>query len=198
MKNLPSLILTALVIFVLPIAGYSQPDTAKITSKALDIADSLIKADKYENWKNYADLAPDGVIKYYGGKDGYIEHIRVGRMRTLSMIEEDAPVLKPLQFLSRNEEWQGVIRASRYIHKDDNTKLHVVTYFICQSKDDGETWRIFDVSYNSVANIIYLMPDINDELAIKEPSVMTPEEELAREQQAKAAAAGQKTTAKKK
>jgi hypothetical protein len=70
-----------------------------------------------------------------------------------------------------------VIQESRYIHKDDK-KLHIVTYFVGQSTDEGNTWRLFDVGYNKVANIIYMMPDILD-LPIPEHTVRTEEEELA-------------------
>jgi len=57
--------------------------------------------------------------------------------------------------------------------------------------DDGQTWRLFDVSYNSVANIIDMFPEIFDNLAIKEPQILTAEQEAAQEQ----ASAQQQATA---
>jgi Neuraminidase (sialidase) len=171
----------------------AQPDSIKITQNALLFADSLVKMDSFETWPAYADLAQASVIKYYGGKQSYIDHILQGRWRTRSNIAENSPELKMLQLVNvLNDEWQCVIRESRYFHKDDQ-KYHFVTYFVGQSLDGGETWHLFDVSYNTVANIIYMFPDIHGDLAIREPTILTPEQELALEQ----AAAGKKEAAKK-
>jgi len=52
---------------------------------------------------------------------------------------------------------------------------------------------MFDVSYNTVANIISMFPEVHGDLAIREPTILTPEQELAQEQ----AAAGKKGAAKK-
>jgi hypothetical protein len=81
----------------------------------------------------------------------------------------------------RNDEWQCVIRESRYFHQNDQ-KFHFITYLIGQSTDQGETWRLFDVSYNTVANIIYIFPEIHGDLEIKQPVILTPEQELAEQQ----------------
>jgi hypothetical protein len=153
-------------------ASYAQPDTARISHNALVYADSLVKADAYGFWSIYADLAPASVIKFYGGKDGYIQHVTVGRLRTTSAIQEAPPELKMLVLETKNDQWQCVIRLSRYFHKGDEKQYHLVTYLIGQSRDEGETWRLFDVGYNSVANIIYIFPEILDDIPIQE-SVVT-------------------------
>ena len=172
----------------------AQPDTAKMTQYALSYADSLIKTDSFQNWSAYADLAMPSVIKYYGGKSGYIEHISVGRLRTISAIAEESPELKVVQLVNvRNDEWQCVIRESRYFHQNDQ-KFHFITYLIGQSRDQGETWRLFDVSYNTVANIIYIFPEVHGDLEIKEPAILTPEQELAQQQ----AASGKNSAVKRK
>ena len=176
---------------------YAQPDTAKISQRALFYADSLIKTDTYKDFSAYADLAPATVLKHYGGKDGFIDHFRTGRPRTVSSIEEeDKPELKIMTLETRDDQWQILIRESRYIHRDDNKKYHLITYFLGQSKDEGETWHLFDISYNKVANIIYMLPDVFDDIAIPEPSIISEEEELAKQQAA--AAAAKKPAAKKK
>jgi hypothetical protein len=180
------------------LAGYAQPDTAKITQRALFFADSLVKTDKYANWAVYSDLVQASVVKYYGGKPGYIEHISNIRKKTVSEVDEADPELKVLNLMTENDQWQCVIRVSRYFHKEDK-KYHFVTYFIGQSKDEGQTWRLFDVSYNSVANIIYMFPDVFGDMPIKESTILTEEQELAAQQKAKeAAAAGKKASVKKK
>ncbi|HVU97457.1 MAG TPA: hypothetical protein VHE34_19675 [Puia sp.] len=176
----------------------AQPDTARISQKALMYADSLVKTDRYGNWQSYADLAPASVIKYYGGKDGYIGHVLSMRGFTMSAIEEDAPSLQLETLVTKNDQWQCVIRLSRYFHKDDK-KFHLVTNLIAQSRDEGETWRIFDVNYNTVTNMILIFPDIMD-MPLKATSILSEEQELAQQQAAAnaAAPAGKKAVARKK
>jgi hypothetical protein len=176
----------------------AQPDTAKIAQKALLYADSLVKTDKYENWGSYADLAPASVIKYYGGRDGYIGHVTSMRGFTMSVIEEDAPTLRLETLVTKNDQWQCVIQLSRYFHRDDK-KFHLVTNLIAQSRDEGETWRIFDVNYNTVTNMILIFPEIMD-MPLKATSILSEEQELAQQQAAAnaAAPAGKKAVARKK
>jgi hypothetical protein len=183
MKRLKPLI-TGLVLCLAQLTGSAQPDTAKIAEKAMFFADSLVKADTYQNWNIYADLSIPSVVKYFGGKAAYIELIQKEWATRVSSLQEDRPTMKFMNLLTHNEQWQCVIQESRYIHRDDK-KLHIITYFVGQSTDDGNTWHLFDVSYNKVANIIYMMPDVLD-LPIPEHSVLTEEEELA---QAKSQAA---------
>jgi hypothetical protein len=167
MKTLTLLLAGSFFLLAIP-AAQAQPNAAKMTQNALFYADSLIKVDSMEDYSAYANLTPVSVIKYYGGKEGFIELIRVTRQRTTSTIAEQSPELKMLQLLNVvNDEWQCVIRESRYFHKLDQ-KYSLVTYFVGQSKDGGETWRLFDVSYNKVANIIAMFPEVFGDLEIKE------------------------------
>jgi hypothetical protein len=153
------------------LVSYAQPDTARISRNALVYADSLVKADAYGNWSTYADLAPLSVLKYYGGKEGFIQRVTVGRLRTTSAIQEAPPELKMLILETKQDQWQCVIRLTRNFHKPDQKEYQLVTYLIGQSKDEGETWRLFDVTYNSVANIIYIFPEILDDIPIQESVV---------------------------
>lgn len=176
----------------------AQPDTAKISQKALAYADSLVKADTYENWSTYAELAPLSVTRYYGGKDGYVGHVLSMRGFTLSALQEDPPQLQMETLVTRNDQWQCVIKLSRYFHKDDK-KFHLVSNLVAQSRDEGETWRIFDVNYNAVTNMMQIFPDIMD-MPLKATSVLSEEQELAQQQAATAAAqpAGKKPAPRKK
>jgi hypothetical protein len=184
-----SFLLTGFLILLAAMAGHAQPDTAKITQRALFFADSLVKTDAYETWPTYAELCPASVVKYYGGKDGFIEHVRTLRKRTISELAEDSPELKMLNLMTQDNQWQCIIRMSRYFHREDK-KYHLTTYFVGQSKDDGETWRLFDVSYNKVANIIYMFPDIFGDMPIQDATVMSSEQELAAQQKAAASGGG--------
>ena len=176
----------------------AQPDTAKISQKAIAYADSLVKADTYQDWSNYANLAPLSVIKYYGGKDGYIGHVLSMRGFSMSAIQEDAPQLQMQTLVTKNDQWQCVIQLSRYFHKEDK-KFHLITDLVAQSKDEGETWKIFDVNYNTLGNMMQIFPDIMD-MPLKETAMLSEEQELAQQQAATAAAnpAGKKAATKKK
>ena len=185
-----------LTLFVFTPTVFAQPDTVKIKERALFFADSLVKTEFYNTWSTYADLAPASVWKHYGGKDGFIDHVLKVHGRFVSSLgDEPAPVLEVISLMTKDDQWQCVIRESRHIHREDK-KFHIVTYFLGQSRDEGETWRLFDVSYNSVANIIYLMPDVMGDLPIPQPYIISEEEELAH--QKAATASSKKSTPKKK
>ena len=178
------------------LASQAQPDTAAISRNALTFADSLVKTDAYGNFSSYAGLAPASVLKYYGGADGYIQHVSQLRTRTTSEQEEMYPVLNVETLRTMDDQWQCVIRVSRYFHKD-NVQYHYVTYFVGQSKDEGVNWRLFDVSYNPVGNMIYIFPEVITDLPIKLPVILSQEQEDKLAQQQTAAAAQGAKKAKK-
>lgn len=184
------------IVFLAYSTSYAQADSAKVSQKVLLYADSLVKTDAYESWSAYAGLAPASVIKFYGGKEGYLDHVRTGRMRTLSTTLENYPQLQIVSLMPVNDEWQCLIRKSWYFHKEDK-KFHQITYFLAQSKDEGATWKIFDLSFNKIANVIYIFPEVNIDMAIPEPSILSEQEELAR-QQAETVTAGGKQVSKRK
>jgi hypothetical protein len=186
--------LSACLFLLAGLAGHAQPDTAKISRNVLVFADSLIKTDAYGNNELYTGLAPASVLKYYGGADGYMQHVYQLRGRTLSEQEEVYPALNVETLRTLNDQWQCVIRVSRYLHRD-NVQYHYVTYFVGLSKDDGETWRLFDVSYNAVANMIYIFPEVMTDLPIKQPVILSQEQEdkLAQQQTAAAAQGARKS-----
>jgi GH18 family chitinase len=90
-----------------------------------------------------------------------------------------------------------VVRQSRYFHKEDK-KYHFITFFIGQSLDDGETWKFFDVNYTTVAKINYQFPEIFGDLAIQEPTILTPEQEAAAQQAAVSVSTTKKQARRKK
>ena len=153
------------------LVSQAQPDTAKISRNALHFADSLVKTDTYAQWSAYADLAPLSVIKYYGGKEGYLGHVQMMRTYTTSSIQEAAPELTMESLVTLKDQWQCVIRLSRYFHRDDK-KYHLVSYLVGQSKDEGETWKLFDVNYNKVSDMMNIFPEILD-MPIKETSMQS-------------------------
>jgi len=202
MKLVITPLVAILVLSMISPAAFCQDSAkiAKIKENAIAFADSLIKTDVYENWSVYADLAPASVLKYYGGKDGFIDNAQKIHARTVSSHDLDFPERKIIALLENQTQWQCVIYESRYIFREENKKYHLVTYLLGQSKDDGETWRMFDVSYNTVANVIYMMPDVNLDLPIPQPYIISEEDELAKakQEEATASAAAKKNAPKKK
>jgi hypothetical protein len=186
--------LSVCVFLLAGLASQAQPDTATISRNALTFADSLIKTDAYGNFSSYAGLTPASVLKYYGGADGYIQHVNQLRTRTTSQQEEMYPVLNVETLRPMDDQWQCVIRVSRYFHKD-NVQYHYVTYFVGQSKDEGANWRLFDVSYNPVGNMIYIFPEVITDLPIKQPVILSQdqEEKLAQQQTAAATQGAKKS-----
>jgi len=188
--------LSVCVLLLAGLASQAQPDTAAISRNALTFADSLVKTDAYGNTSSYAGLAPASLLKYYGGEDGYIQHVYMMRGRTTSEQEELYPVINVETLRAVDQQWQCVIRVSRYFHKD-NVQYHYITYFVGQSKDEGASWRMFDVSYNTVANMIYIFPEVITDLPIKQPVILTQDqEEKLAQQQTAATTQGAKTTKK--
>jgi len=68
-------------------------------------------------------------------------------------------------------EWQCVVRKSRETFVDGKKAL-VISYMIGQSTDGAKSWTYFDVAYNSVENVAYIMPDISGELYIPQRQVI--------------------------
>ncbi len=184
-----TLFLAGAILLFSATSGSAQPDTARIKLRVLLFADSLVKTDSFQNWNAYANLTQESVIKHYGGKDGFIQHILPIRAKRISDIAEAPAELTVQSLMTENEQWQCVVRESRYFHKGDQV-YHLTTYFIGQSKDEGETWKLFDVGYNSVANIIYMFPDIFGDLPIQETTVYTPAQEQAAKEKAELQANG--------
>jgi hypothetical protein len=186
--------LSVCVFLLAGLASQAQPDTATISRNALTFADSLVKTDAYGNTSSYAGLAPASLLKYYGGEDGYIQHVYQMRGRTTSEQDELYPVINVETLRAVDRQWQCVIRVSRYFHKD-NVRYHYITFFVGQSKDEGANWRMFDVSYNTVANMIYIFPEVITDLPIKQPVILSQdqEEKLAQQQTAAATQGAKKT-----
>lgn len=191
-KSIPMKIrntLSACFFLLAGLVSQAQPDTAKISQRALMYADSVIRTDAYGNDHLYTGLVPASVLKYYGGADGYMQHVYQLKGRTTGDQEELYPVITLETLRTLDQQWQCVVRVSRYFHRE-SVQYHYTTYLVGQSKDEGETWRMLDVSYNLVANMILIFPEVFPDLPIKQPEILSQaqEEKLAQQQ---TAAAGQ-------
>lgn len=161
-----------LVIFTIIIFSFgsavAQSDTSFASQRALLFADSLLKSFHNSDLNVYTDLSYPGIVEYYGGKKNFEEYLR--RARTVNSYESPEQV-RMLQILNNTNEWQCVIQ-KKHEATIDNNKAIITTYLVGQSVDKGRSWKFFDVAYNSVSNIAYIMPDIFDTLVIPQREVV--------------------------
>jgi len=175
----------------------SQSDTSFSTQQALLFADSLVKANYYQNWNVYESLSCPSAIKYYGGKDGFHEHIVEAYYRNEPKVEEKPETVKMVTIMNDNiEQWQCVIEKIRDAYMEDSRKAKVYTYLVGQSLDNGKTWKFIDVSHNNIENVIYIMPDIFTSLAIPERKLVYDDQVVAEENKMPRPPTKKKTTKK--
>ncbi len=154
----------------------AQSDSAVAAQRALSFADSFSKSFRYSEWDDYISLSCPGVIKYYGGREGYKQYVI--RARATCNVQQKEK-MELIQLINDIREWQCVVRRTRET-VIDGRKAEVISYLVGQSKDEGLNWKYFDVAYNSVENVIYIMPDIFDRLAIPQRQIIYEKEQLAR------------------
>jgi hypothetical protein len=173
---------TYVFVLVLSCAGIpaaAQSDTSTAIQRAILFADSLDNAFRYGNWNDFIDLSYPGIVRYYGGKEGFREYIERARSISASMLEEKKGKIELVQIVKNIREWQCVVRKTRETIIDGR-KAAVISYMVGQSKDEGVNWKYFDVAYNSVENVIYIMPDMFDKLSIPQRQIIFEKEQLAR------------------
>ena len=205
MQSMRTLIMSALLL--LGAATINAQDTATMANNALRFADSLIKSSYGEDWNTYLTLSNPTAIKYYGGKEGYKEHVKLIYFRFERMENEKREKLSMVQLLNDGtDQWQCVIEKERNTFID-NRKVQVISHLIGQSMDNGENWKFVDIAHNSTENIIYVMPALFSNIVVPrgkllyEDEVLAQQEKEQREKEAAAAAAAKKkqnTTAVKK
>ncbi|HRE50802.1 MAG TPA: hypothetical protein PK339_05250 [Flavitalea sp.] len=149
----------------------AQSDSAAASHRALLYADSLINAFRNHDLDRYLSLSYPGIVQYYGGRQGYREYLY--RLRSLQNdLEEHPEKIQLIQIAPDNDhEWQCVVRKSREGFVDGKKAL-VISYLVGRSADKGRSWKYADVAYNSVENIVYIMPDISERLNIPQRQVI--------------------------
>ena len=163
-----------LLSFAAPFYIRAQSPEAIVSQRALAYADSLLNAFRYNRAGQYTDMSYPGVISYYGGIRSFQQYIE--RARSLSDgVQEKTEIT---QLLNNNKEWQCVIKKThpRII---DGKKAYIVSYLVGQSTDNGMTWKYFDVAFNSVANISYIMPDKFEKLTVPQRQVIFEKDQVA-------------------
>jgi hypothetical protein len=162
-------------------ASLPESDTAIATRNALKFADSLTRANFYAEWDTYMNLSELSAIKYYGGKDGFKEHVITIHYRNEPKTEEKPEKLQMLSMLNDIETWQCVIEKVRDSWDESRGKVKTISYLVGESTDNGLTWKFIDVSHNSLVNVIYIMPSVFSKLEIPEGKMIYVDEVAAQE-----------------
>lgn len=194
MKVIYTTILASVLLFCARSVSAQESDTAIATRNALKYADSIVKANFYQDWKTFMDLSCPTAIKYYGGPVQFKERVVLIYFRNEPKLEEKPETIRVIEMRNEIDEWQCVIEKVRNTFINDK-KAIITSYLIGQSLDAGETWKFIDVSHNSMENVAYLLPNIFDKLAIPLGKTVYPDEIVA---QPVEEAAPKTTTTKKR
>jgi hypothetical protein len=201
---------TVRLLFLLAIASMSitfsraQSDTAIALQQATVFADSLVKTYRFESWNEYLSLSYAGAIKYYGGKSGFLLYVQRTRALYRDSLEEKPETVRLIQLENDINHWQCVMEKSREAYWGGRP-VKTLTYMVGQSRDNGITWKFFDVGHNSIENIIYIMPEIFGHLSIPkrkiiyldEPAVVQQKKPEVKKSKSSSGSRNRKSTAKR-
>jgi hypothetical protein len=185
-----------------PTGGQPLPesDTAIATRQALRFADSLVKAEFYTDWTTYMALTNPSAIKYYGGKDGFKDHVVTLHFRNEPRPDEKPEKINMISILNDIDTWQCVIEKDREYIDQSRGKVKILTYLVGESTDAGANWKFVDASQNSLENFNVVMPTVFGTLGIPESKTIYVDEvaaqEAAQKEQAAQAAAKKKPVKK--
>jgi hypothetical protein len=160
------------ILLILLLAGSvytsnAQSDSAFASQRALLFADSLIKSFESGNVNEYISISYPGLIKYYGGKHQFAEYIQ----RVREIHQEHDNQVQLMQMVNKQKEWQCVVKKINETTIDGKNAM-VVSYLVGQSKDEGNTWKYVDVAYNSVNNVVLIMPDVFEKIAVPQRQII--------------------------
>ena len=145
-----------------------QAQTSSPSESAIIYADSFLNSFRNNDISQYTDLSYPGVITYYGGSKNFREYVQ--RVRALSNTGSPENLML-IQIVHDVSELQCVIKKTRETTLDGR-KAQIISYMVGQSKDDGQSWKFFDVAQNSPGNLAYIMPDISEKLTVPQREVI--------------------------
>ena len=149
----------------------AQSGSPLASQQSILFADSLNNAIRKGHQDDYVALSYPGIVRYYGGKQGYQKFIERSGKINAGNIAEKKEKLEFLQMVSEEAEWQCVLKKTRETFIDGR-KAEIISYMVGQSKDNGLTWKYIDVAYNSSENLVYIMPDIFGKLSIPQRQII--------------------------
>ena len=145
----------------------AQSNNTTASERAIIFADSLLQSFRHNNLDQYTNLSYPGVVSYYGGNKNFREFVQ--RARAINS-DASSEHLRLVQILNSTNEWQCVVEKNS-VTTIDGKKAHIISYLVGQSKDEGQSWTFFDVAFNSVDNLVYIMPDIFDRLSVPQRQI---------------------------
>jgi hypothetical protein len=172
MKVFTNIILGSFILFS-QFAKAQESDSAVAAGKALFYADSLVKCYFYQDWKSYMDFTAPTAIKYYGGKEGFKEHVTVIYFRNEPKQQERPESIRMLSLRNEIDQWQCVIEKVRNTFIDDKQAV-VYSYLVGQSLDNGVNWKFVDVSHNTMENLPFVLPTVFSDLTIPQGKTIYP------------------------
>lgn len=194
MKRMYATILGSfLLLFCTQQSQAQESDTAIATRNAMKYADSIVRANFYQDWKTYMELSNSAAIKYYGGPQQFKEHVVTAYFRNEPKLEEKPESLRIIEMRNDIDQWQCVVEKKRETFTEGK-KTIIISYLVGQSLDGGETWKFLDVSHNSLDNLANIFPAVFDDLAIPLGKTIFPDEIVAQS----AEEAAPKTEARKR
>lgn len=172
-------------------------DSVAAAGKALFYADSLVKCYFYQDWKTYIEFTCPSAIKYYGGKEGFKEHVTTLYFRNEPQTLEKPESIQMLSLRNEIDQWQCVIEKVRKTFINDKQAI-VTTYLVGQSLDNGVNWKFVDVSHNTMGNLPFVMPTVFTDLSIPEGKTVFPGDVVVQPVEEAPKATPKKKTATKK
>lgn len=154
----------------------AQSISPNVEQSALTTATQFVNAFKSSDWKAYNQLSYPGVVKYYGGPNGFNAHIQRARQYYGDTLLENPETVKLIQLLNDYDEWQCVMEKTRDTYSGVK-RMQIRTYIVGISADDGKSWTFFDASFNSLESIPYIMPNVFGMLAIPQRQVLYPDQD---------------------
>ncbi len=159
--------------------AHAQSSSPFASQQAILFADSLNNAIREGHQDEYVALSYPGIVRYYGGKQGYQKFIERSGKINAANIAEKKEKLELLQMVNELAEWQCILKKIRETFIDGR-KAEIISYMVGQSKDNGLTWKYIDVAYNSSENLIYIMPDIFGKLSIPQRQIIFEKDPVAK------------------
>jgi hypothetical protein len=175
-----------------------ESDTAIAIRNALRFGDSLSKANFYAEWTTYLNLTIPSAFKYYGGKDGFKDHVIEFHYHNEPKSDEKPEKLQMVTMMNDIETWQCVIEKVRDSWDESRGKVKTYSYLVGESTDNGLNWKFIDAGLNSLENLIYIMPSVFGSLPIPQGRTVYVDEVAAQEAAEAAQAAKAAQPAKKK
>jgi hypothetical protein len=148
--------------------AHCQVSSSAASDRAIVFADSFLASYRNNDLDKYTDLSYPGVVSYYGGNKNFREYVQRVRALNSSSLSNNITII---QLVHDANELQCVIQKTTET-TIDGRKAHIITYIIGQSKDEGQSWKFFDVGSNAPRNLVYIMPDMSERLAVPQRQIV--------------------------